>query len=106
MKIYSENLNKFLKTQTLYFHDSHVISFEYLNNQLKLNLEKSNNTIAKISFNKVSKIEYRVGETVEIDLKNRILDIDVKAVGTELLINILLFNMSFIDIYCSSINIE
>ena len=106
IQINSDNLKQYIKTPTLYFHDSHVKSFEYANNMLKIVFEKFGKTIVSVIFNDVSKIEYRIGDSNEIDLKDRILDIDIKTINDRLMVNILMFNMSFIDIFCHSINIE
>lgn len=106
IQINSDKLKQYIKTPTLYFHDSHVQSFEYANNILKIVFERFDKTVGLVVFNDVAKIEYRIGDSSEIDLKDRILDVDIKTINDRLVVNILMFNMSFIDIYCYSINIE
>lgn len=106
IQINNDNLKQYIKTPTLYFHDNHVQSFEYANNMLKIAFERFDKTVGLVVFNDVAKIEYRIGDSSEIDLKDRILDVDIKTINDRLVVNILMFNMSFIDIYCYSINIE
>ncbi len=106
IKIKSNDLDKYLKTQTLYFHDSHILKFSFSNNQLNIKLEKYDKSIVNLIFNDIQKIEYRVGDSNEIDLKNRILDIDLNINGEGLLANILLLNMSFVDVYFSSLVVD
>ncbi len=100
------NINQYVRSQTTYFHDSHIIEFTFFNNYLKITLEKYDRTNVSLTFNVITKIEYRTGDTNEIDIKNRILDIDIQPHNNILLVNLLMFNMSFIDIYCESIEIS
>lgn len=106
IQIKNSDLDKYLKTQTLYFHDSHILKFSFSNNRLNIKLEKYDKSIVNLIFNDIQKIEYRVGDSNEIDLKNRILDIDLNINSDGLLANILLFNMSFIDVYFSNIIVD
>lgn len=100
------NLNQYINTKDLYFHDSHILSFEYFNNQLNIVLQKHDKSITKVILQNIAKIEYRVGDSNEIDLRDRILDLDFKNNNDKLLVSILMFNMAYIDIYCTKIDLE
>ena len=103
VKIGVNELRQYYKTQTLYFHDSHILSFDYSDDNAIFVFEKYDRSIIKLKFASITKIEYRKGDSNEIDFRNRILDIDIKPDNNNLFISILMFNMSFIDIYCTNI---
>ena len=51
----------------------------------------------------MTKIEFREGDSKEIDFRNRILDLEIKQNNDELIASILMLNMSLIDIHCANI---
>ena len=59
--------------------------------------------IVELNFESVTKIEFREGDSKEIDFRNRILDLEIKQNNDELIASILMLNMSLIDIHCANI---
>lgn len=103
ININGNELQKYLKTEALYFHDSHIINFNYTENNIIVIFKKYDKSIVELNFESVTKIEFREGDSKEIDFRNRILDLEIKPNNDELIASILMLNMSFIDIYCSNI---
>ena len=96
-------LQKYLKTETLYFHDSNLINFNYTKNNIIAIFKKYDKSIVELNFESVTKIEFREGDSKEIDFRNRILDLEIKPNKDGLIASILMLNMSFIDIHCTNI---
>lgn len=103
ININANELKKYLKTETLYFHDSNLINFNYTKNEIIAIFKKYDKSIVELNFESVTKIEFREGDSKEIDFRNRILDLEIKQNNDELIASILMFNMSLIDIHCANI---
>ena len=106
ININANELKKYLKTETLYFHDSNLINFNYTKNEIIAIFKKYDKSIVELNFESVTKIEFREGDSKEIDFRNRILDLEIKPNKDGLIASILMLNMSFIDIYCVNILLQ
>lgn len=103
ININANELKKYLKTETLYFHDSNLINFNYTKNEIIAIFKKYDKSIVELNFESVTIIEFREGDSKEIDFRNRILDLEIKPNKDGLIASILMLNMSFIDIHCTNI---
>ena len=72
IQINSDNLKQYIKTPTLYFHDSHVKSFEYANNTLKIVFEKFDKTIVSVIYNMMNESGNATPEKLELEIQARL----------------------------------